>query len=465
MQLDNGEGPPDVFISYSHQDTEWVKQLAASLSNEVVNDRKFRVRIDEHFPNGRSLLESIETAVRYSKYLICVLSPDYVKSDWTSLEYQMKILDDPAGKKGLIIPILYRECEVPYSLLIRLCADFRKPDNFKPAYQRLCLALGLITNHAVHVSPISPEEKQKIGAGVVFYRSEPDLIRENLALNFFEIRQKPKYLWYAKTRYRAVSELLTDSINKVEGCFTLVNGKIWSFTPFSTSQLAFALDGNEERISFDEALSNESYKNIVIELLNKLLWMRLKNLGLNWDKNRIRYYFPPSEYGKSRLVPWPALKRSSERTVVFPMYRQGEVECYAHIAASMKFVKFGEHVGLQVLPTRVLTIDGRKTKGGPTVGPEIVKLLYKVHNNQFWLEVMFWLYQLHTDGKIILTMHGSDVITLSDKPLMSTMDMGIFGDVYPFLQTDYADRWKEWDTLEQEVNDAKIIDFSEVNGE
>jgi hypothetical protein len=467
MHQPTGEGQPDVFISYSHKDAEWVKKLVDSLGKEVIGSRNLIVGIDEQFANGKSLIDSIEKAVRDSKFLICVLSPDYVNSDWTALEYQMKILDDPSGKKGIIIPILYRECEIPYTLLIRLCADFRKPENFKRAYHRLCLALNVGKKGGVSssLSEHQAHYETTVGPSVIVNRHEPDPIVENLAINFFDLVRKPKYLWYADTEYRFAKDLLIDSKRSVDECFSLSGGKIWSFSQLKTSNLAFAMNGEQGKIAFDEALLDPR-RNTIIELLNRLLWMRIKETGLIWDRKRERCFFPPIEYGKTRLVPWPALKRSSERTVVYPKFRLGEVDGYVHIAASIKFVTLGKKVGLQILPTRLITTDGTKTKGGPTVGPVVVKMLKGVHNNQFWLEVMFWLYQLHNNGKILISNPNEEEIVVDEKPIMTTLNAGIIGDSYPFLSSDYADRWKEWDTLEQEVNDSEsYATLPGVNGE
>jgi hypothetical protein len=54
----------------------------------------------------------IENAIRLSKYLIVILSPDSIESDWVEREFLFA-----SNLKRKIIPVMYRSCELPLSYL------------------------------------------------------------------------------------------------------------------------------------------------------------------------------------------------------------------------------------------------------------------------------------------------------------------------------------------------------------
>lgn len=223
----------DAFVSYSHHDKEWVRNLADRLSKERVDGRPLKIVIDENaFVPGVSLTESIERGVRTANRLICVLSPDFVASDWTALEYQMKLLDDPAGRKGLIIPILYRNCDVPYVLRIRLCSDFRKEVTYEVAYQRLLAAL---VSQPSRGEPGGVSlQSFPLGSGYGFPASyEADVTNEEIALNMFQITSRPEYVWSARTSYLSALEIFEEFGTSVDFGFSLRGGELWSLYPLS----------------------------------------------------------------------------------------------------------------------------------------------------------------------------------------------------------------------------------------
>jgi len=88
MTQENQHFDYDVFISYSHRDEDWVhNQLLPRLKQARVGRRKMRVCIDtECFRPGAALLTEIERALLASRKTVLVLTPDYLKSEWTQFE-------------------------------------------------------------------------------------------------------------------------------------------------------------------------------------------------------------------------------------------------------------------------------------------------------------------------------------------------------------------------------------------
>src|SRR6266545_3821718 len=86
----------DVFISYSHQNEDWVKNtLLANLEQA-----RLKVFIDyRDFEIGESAPDAINRAVTTSKQTVIVLSPAYLKSNWAKFENLMLQAMDPANQK------------------------------------------------------------------------------------------------------------------------------------------------------------------------------------------------------------------------------------------------------------------------------------------------------------------------------------------------------------------------------
>jgi hypothetical protein len=93
-----------VFISYSRKDLPFVEHLAADLK-EAGLDVWYDV---SRLGGGSRWRVEIEKALRNSQYVIVVLSPDSVASEWVEREFLF------ASSLGLvIIPLMYRSCALP----------------------------------------------------------------------------------------------------------------------------------------------------------------------------------------------------------------------------------------------------------------------------------------------------------------------------------------------------------------
>ena len=97
-----------VFISYSREDLDFIKQLAADLR---------AARLDVWYDLSRlkvgdSWTEKIQFAIDSSDTFIIVISPDSIASRWVRKEF---LYASDAKKK--IVPLLYKNCKLPLWLL------------------------------------------------------------------------------------------------------------------------------------------------------------------------------------------------------------------------------------------------------------------------------------------------------------------------------------------------------------
>lgn len=157
--------------------------------------------------------------------------------------------------------------------------------------------------------------------------------------------------------------------------------------------------------------------------------------------------------------------REPGRIDLTPPQNGGGIDRFEHLAAVMRFVQVNGKLSLQVLPTRMVTEDGYKPMRGHGVGRRIGKLTRKVYNNAFWLDIMFWLHQLYSNGRILISTGGSD-IEISAVHLSILLGGGILGDKLSMFDSEYIERWHTLaPALEEETAEEEAGDFEGAGGD
>jgi len=128
-----------VFLSHCWADKAFTRRLASDL--ELAGGK---VWFDEaELKLGDSLIEKISKAIDETDYLTVVLSPDSVKSSWVNKELEIALNKEISGKRVHVLPLLYKDCEIPTFLNGKLYADFRKENNYVNALNQIKDRLGL----------------------------------------------------------------------------------------------------------------------------------------------------------------------------------------------------------------------------------------------------------------------------------------------------------------------------------
>ena len=120
-----------VFISYSRKDISFINRLAADLKNAGIDVWYDVTRI----AGGARWRTEIENALRNSQYVIVVLSPDSIVSEWVEREFLFS-----SNLKRKIIPLMYRLCEVPLNYVDLNYIDVQG-DNYAQNFDELLKAL------------------------------------------------------------------------------------------------------------------------------------------------------------------------------------------------------------------------------------------------------------------------------------------------------------------------------------
>lgn len=97
----------DFFISYNGADRAWAEWIAWQLEEEhfttILQAWDFR-------PGGNFVLKMQEASERANR-TIAVLSPNYLNADFTQPEWAAAFRRDPQGAKGILAPVMVRDCK------------------------------------------------------------------------------------------------------------------------------------------------------------------------------------------------------------------------------------------------------------------------------------------------------------------------------------------------------------------
>jgi tetratricopeptide (TPR) repeat protein len=98
----------DFFISYNKADKSWAEWIAW-----ILEEAGYTTVIQAwDFRPGSNFLLDMDKATRESERTIIVLSPDFVTALYTQPEWAAAFARDPTGEKGILIPVLVRECNL-----------------------------------------------------------------------------------------------------------------------------------------------------------------------------------------------------------------------------------------------------------------------------------------------------------------------------------------------------------------
>ncbi|MFC1713188.1 TIR domain-containing protein [Candidatus Poribacteria bacterium] len=102
-------GPPTVFISYSHKDEKWKDRLLPQLK---VLQQQGRIVIwdDRKIDAGDQWYDEIGQAVDRAAVVVCLISADFLASDFVTKEEVPHLLERRERDGMIIIPVLLHEC-------------------------------------------------------------------------------------------------------------------------------------------------------------------------------------------------------------------------------------------------------------------------------------------------------------------------------------------------------------------
>ncbi len=249
----------------------------------------------------------------------------------------------------------------------------------------------------------------------------PDRIQETLLSNLFEVRQVPSTVYSA----RLAREQIPFAV-RMETSFVVQDPYLYSFRdPRSEPLKPFVVAQTMAKHEVHEWLKDKDRRNIVLWLLDSgLIWEARRRGMFEWKKQ----VFYPLRHGETmRHEPWPGMARQATRQVATMMYAAqlgGQVG--VHPAVDVHFGIVGEKLYLRLLPTFVLTSDGRRVRTGDMEGTVVTSLTHDEYNMAYVRNLMFWMSRLGTEGGRLRLLDGD--VEVDAEAMKSQIEVGLRAD-------------------------------------
>ncbi|MGH9840493.1 MAG: TIR domain-containing protein [Blastocatellia bacterium] len=98
----------DFFISYNKAD----RDIALWIARQLQSHGYSAIIQAEDMPPGSNFVREMDKACKEAAQILLVLSPDYLKSEYTQPEWHAFFRKDPTGDKRLLIPVRVRDCKL-----------------------------------------------------------------------------------------------------------------------------------------------------------------------------------------------------------------------------------------------------------------------------------------------------------------------------------------------------------------
>jgi cellulose biosynthesis protein BcsQ len=132
----------DVFVSHNRRDKRWVRD-----SVDEWRASGLRVFFDEDsISPGEDVVSAIEDAIANSRFVVLVLSPASIASNWVALEASITLFQDADSLERRLIPVRIEQIDTSSlrPAIRRLnCVDLSNLSTYQREYGRLLSALGI----------------------------------------------------------------------------------------------------------------------------------------------------------------------------------------------------------------------------------------------------------------------------------------------------------------------------------
>ena len=262
----------------------------------------------------------------------------------------------------------------------------------------------------------------------ISFGGEPDKIEEKLESNLFPFIELPKNIWMAKIKVRTYNDIDAICDNKIP--YMLWNEFIISFRNKDICDSIFkSVIINNGMIERTEKYSSKrGFRQIFIALLNKELVVYGKKLGLSYDDDSKKLFFP-CEKNEPITIKWKSFTRQAHRIVVG--YKKGNDEKtnhWYHFGFSFKVEDLKDYLALIIDPSWVFTFDGKRMIHSYRVAPIASKRISREDNARVLYNKHFWLQYLANENKLIILDFGKERGVISTESIFIKMGCGISSD-------------------------------------
>lgn len=261
---------------------------------------------------------------------------------------------------------------------------------------------------------------------------QPDEIEEEILSNLFEVLKVPQYVFLGELKLH--DHASRNLVLKQNGVFPEFfdkfcewNNKLVTFENLQDQNNPYAKLVEPDKITKEnvaEWLNDADKSRLIIRLFNLELKHYAISKGLRYDKKGDRLFY--STTNETRKESWGGRYRPSTKTVAARMYAE-QLGMYitVHPAFYAAFIRIGEKIYLDILPTFALTEDGQRPIQDSNIGSVITRLSYDKYNASYLSNISFWIDKLGAGRNVNIR----DYIEIDSKPSSSKLGMGILFDI------------------------------------
>ncbi|MDG4551869.1 MAG: toll/interleukin-1 receptor domain-containing protein [Candidatus Contendobacter sp.] len=168
-----------IFISYNHQDKEFVRRLSSDLRKGG-----FSVWLDEDVIfAGEIWADKIADALDHSDVILVVLSENSSNSNFQSSEIAYALASQRKNPAKRVIPIVInRKAELPFFLKDIVYADFSNPEDYSECFRQLGNTLSLSLPQETSTRNADQRKIEAIKAQKEYLRLESESLEKQQAV-------------------------------------------------------------------------------------------------------------------------------------------------------------------------------------------------------------------------------------------------------------------------------------------
>jgi hypothetical protein len=416
----------DIFLCHTGADKEWVEKLAERLEAESMGDRKLSVWFDKwDIEGGANILSRIEEGLKRSRYVAVVLSPAMTKADWPTLEWQTQVFDDPAGKRGRILPLLrhvfdpitLEPIEIPLPLKILKRYDFSNERRFEEEFQALVRQLK-------GKPPSRGNQGASQGAQWAVGPEQPDDVEDSLLSNLLPVTHLPPFIFSDESTESSPAAVIEKVRPRVP--WLLNGGRLFSFSDPAAPRTPFASIltrrfQKKERTA--DWLASEERASSAVRLLNDALRSLNRSLHIWLMPGTKEQFFFAIPNGRPRTFRWGASGRT--RTLAKMVASVSGEPFGVHHACRIRFMNLGGTAFLLLQPGWTFTSDGSNPLPGKQLGMLSMRWGGKERNAAVLRNTLMWSLVLSGGKAEIVMPVGSSDIRVAAVPAHSSLNVGI----------------------------------------
>jgi hypothetical protein len=288
--------------------------------------------------------------------------------------------------------------------------------------------------------------------------------REQLFSNLLPIKQLPS-IWSAKTDQKSYAEA-RDQVRGAIAPFTIVGDTLYSLSDLANPHcvLKKIIDPTTVRTHrVQQFLQDHERKRTFTTLLNQLLGIHMERIGVRYNKDFKRNYFPREDQESLEFKQeWYNVrtKRKAPARITAKYYEYALDKFWRHLAADLSFKQIGATWFLQIIPKYFFTYDGIRPYDSIKVGPYTTQIKAMEHNPNVLNHVLFWTDALSRSGlhpigknEITFWLDGQPALIIEKMPLSGVANFAIPFDPAVYEEPEDSGQLSIFDLNEQEYGE------------